>query len=99
MEGKGVKQFFAAGFCWGVYAAFKLSAKYNNFINIIGYHPSLRLCGVFGESEVTFAESVQCPAYFVPAQNDPENVKTGGELVEILKKRFGEEKVGTTEFP
>lgn len=54
---------------------------------------------MFGESETAFAENVKCPAYFLPAENDPANIKTGGELVEILKKRFGEDKVGTTEFP
>ncbi len=30
-----------------------------------------------------------------PAQNDPANIKEGGQLFEILKKRFGNEKVGT----
>ena len=35
----------------------------------------------------------------MPAGNDPPNVKKGGELVELLKERFGEEKTGVTEFP
>jgi hypothetical protein len=34
----------------------------------------------------------------LPAGNDPENVKNKGELIEILIKRFGEDKVGTSEF-
>ena len=35
----------------------------------------------------------------MPAQNDADNVKTNGQLVNILKERFGDEKTGTTEFP
>jgi hypothetical protein len=39
-----------------------------------------------------------CPAFFCPAQNDPANIKEGGELSEILKKKFGADKSGTHEF-
>lgn len=99
MESKGIKQFFVGGFCWGVYIAFKLGNQYDNFISVFGFHPSLRITELFGENVVTLAENLKCPAYFLPAENDPENIKTGGEVVEILKKRFGEDKIGTTEFP
>lgn len=35
----------------------------------------------------------------LPAGNDPSNLKTKGEIIELLIKRFGEHKVGVTEFP
>jgi hypothetical protein len=35
----------------------------------------------------------------LPAANDPADVKEKGEIVELLIKRFGADKVGTTEFP
>jgi len=45
------------------------------------------------------AESIKCPSYLLPADNDPDNLKSKGELVDILIKRFGADKAGTTEFP
>jgi hypothetical protein len=35
----------------------------------------------------------------MPASNDPANVKNKGEIIELLAKKFGEDKVGVTEFP
>lgn len=40
-------------------------------------------------------QQIKCPAYFYPAGNDPANVKPNGELVNILKEKFGEEKTGS----
>lgn len=44
-------------------------------------------------------KKINCPAFFYPAGNDPENIKKGGVLVEELVNKFGVEKVGTIDFP
>lgn len=79
-----IKEFFVAGFCWGVWAAFKLSLVNQGFKAIVGFHPSFPICGMFGENEQQLIESVSCPAFFLPASNDPANIKEGGEWVTIL---------------
>jgi hypothetical protein len=52
-----------------------LASKYDGFKAFAGFHPSLGLCQVFGESETALVESVKCPAFFYPAGNDPANIK------------------------
>ena len=96
---KGPKQFFAGAFCWGVWAGFKFASKFDGFKSFVGFHPSLGLCGAFGENEKELVESVKCPAFFLPASNDPANIKEGGEWVQILQQKFGEDKAGTKSFP
>lgn len=39
----GADKTFSIGFCWGVWYAFKLSAKYGKFTAIAGPHPSLQI--------------------------------------------------------
>lgn len=46
---KGYKNLFGVGFCWGVWAAFRLAIRYEGFIAFCGMHPSLGICGLFGE--------------------------------------------------
>lgn len=76
---QGITKFFAIGFCWGVWFAFKMAAKYDCFIAIAGPHPSLGLQRmVYGGNEVALAETIKCPAFLMPAGNDPENVKEKG---------------------
>ena len=76
-----------------------MSPKYDSFIAIAGPHPSLGLEQIFGGSVNKLTEEIRCPAFFLPAQNDPPNVKPGGELVKLLADRFGENKVGSVDFP
>lgn len=52
-----------------------MSVKYDCFKAIAGPHPSLVIEGAFGGSDVKLSEQIQCPAYFLPAGNDHENVK------------------------
>lgn len=90
LEKRGIKKFLSVGFCWGVWFAFRMAAKYDCFKAIIGPHPSIALEKmVYGGSEMELASKVRCPAFFLPAGNDGENVKEKGELVELLAKRFG----------
>jgi dienelactone hydrolase len=43
LAAQGAEKTFSIGFCWGVWYAFKLSAKYGKFIAIAGPHPSLQI--------------------------------------------------------
>lgn len=78
---KGIKEFYGIGFCYGVYAGFKLSTKFPGFKGFVGYHPSLNACGFYGENETELVDKVPCPALFLPAHNDPANIKEGGDHV------------------
>lgn len=78
----GINKFLSVGFCWGVWFAFRMAAKYDCFKAIVGPHPSIALEKmVYGGSEMELAEKVRCPAFFLPAGNDGPNVKEGGEVV------------------
>lgn len=97
---EGQSKFLCVAFCWGVWFAFRMAAQYDFFKAIAGPHPSLPIeKHVYNGSEAELTEKIQCPAYFLPAGNDGENVKEKGELVEILGKRFGTDLTGTTSFP
>lgn len=84
LKEKGFKKFHTAGFCWGVYVLFKYANKVDDFINIVGFHPSIGAAGLFGENPDNFVKNVRCPSYFMPAVNDPDNLRTNGEYVNIL---------------
>lgn len=98
LEGRGIKQFFSIGFCWGVWQAFRMAATHDSFIAIAGPHPSLGVEKMFGGDDVKLSDGIRCPAFFLPAKNDPPNVKPHGEIVELLAKKFGAEKTGSVPF-
>ena len=99
MKAQGLNKFVSIGFCWGTWFAFKMASKYECFKCIMGPHPSLGAEGMLGGVPAKLAETVKCPAYMLPAGNDPDDVKEKGEIIEILAKRFGAEMTGTTHFP
>jgi dienelactone hydrolase len=41
IEKEGYKQYFAIGFCWGVWKAFTIAAEFEGFVSIVGFHPSI----------------------------------------------------------
>jgi dienelactone hydrolase len=94
MASKGHHKVASIGFCWGVWFAFRMSADYDNILAIAGPHPSLQVEGFYGGTEVKLIENTKCPAFFYVGGNDHANTKKGGELVNILVKRFGD-KAGT----
>lgn len=95
LETKGVKSTGIVGFCWGVYVAFHASES-GKFKAGVGFHPTL---DKFPESAQQLAELVACPYLLVPAGNDPDIVKEGGDVEKILKaKPFGD-KVQVQTFP
>jgi dienelactone hydrolase len=95
----GIEKFLSIGICWGAWFAFKMAAKYDNFIAIAAPHPSLRIEKIYGRTAANLAEQIKCPAYFLPAGNDPLDVKEKGEVVEVLARRFGSNLTGSTHFP
>jgi len=100
LAGRGVTSFGIAGFCWGVVPSFHVSAK-GRFRALVGFHPSLQagpwLYGL--ENENTLTRDVACPTLLLPAGNDPEYVKPGGETLRILQEKpFGAE-CSSVEFP
>lgn len=100
LKKEGISKFLSLGFCWGVWFAFRMAAKYDCFKAIACPHPSLQIeTFVYKGNEVELASKICCPAYFMPAGNDLPNVKEKGEVVEALAKRFGNDLVGMTEFP
>lgn len=95
---KGHTKVLALGFCWGVWFAFRMSADYDNILAIASPHPSLQVEGFYGGTEAKLVENVKCPAFLYVGGNDHANTKKGGEVANILARRFGENG-GTEEFP
>jgi hypothetical protein len=52
-----------------------MACKYSGFKAIMGPHPSLMVEQIFGGKEEDLTEKIQCPAFLLPAGNDPSNVK------------------------
>lgn len=74
------------GFCWGCWVNFKASATATyNVSAAVNCHPSTRIEGPLGGSELELAKSVKCPQLLQPAGNDPDNLKEGGEVWNALK--------------
>ena len=71
----GIDKMLCIGICWGTWYAFKMSVKHDCFTAIAGPHPSLGIEGIYGGNPVTLAEQVKCPAFLLPAGNDPDDVK------------------------
>ena len=81
IKSKGCEKMHCIGFCWGVWYSFKMSAKFDCFKAIACPHPSLGAEGIFGGTAAAVAQKVKCPALFLPANNDPDDVKEKGEVV------------------
>lgn len=75
LEKDGHKQYFAVGFCWGVWKAFTLAVEFDGFISIVGFHPSIICEALMGGNEAELTKKVKCPAFFYPAGNDVPNIK------------------------
>ena len=78
LKSQGIDKFTCIGFCWGVWFAFKMAAKFDCFKGIMGPHPSLGVQGLYGGTPSGLAEQIKCPAYLMPAGNDPDDVKEKG---------------------
>lgn len=96
-EKSGAKNVGAIGFCWGAWVVFHLSSEQK--INAgVCCHPSTRVAQIlYNEVELELAKSVKTPMLLCTAKNDPENLKSGGAVVnEIINSGNSCE---TVEFP
>ena len=85
LKSKGVETVGTVGFCWGAWVVFKLSATCSIHAGA-SVHPSTRIGPLlWSETEGDMARAVKAPQLLLPAGNDPENLKTGGEIVEIIR--------------
>uniref|UniRef100_A0A7S3D0Y4 Dienelactone hydrolase domain-containing protein n=1 Tax=Palpitomonas bilix TaxID=652834 RepID=A0A7S3D0Y4_9EUKA len=96
-EQRGAKVVGAMGFCWGVWAFFKLATSKDKVVCGVGCHPSLRIEHFFNgdNSADALAAATHCPMLLLPAGNDPEHVQPGGSVVKVLESlpHGGETKV------
>lgn len=89
LESKGAKTVGAIGFCWGVWALCKASSVGVPLKCGVGPHPSTRLEGVHGGNELEMMQKVQMPVLLMPAGNDPDTVKPGGEAAKAIAEKGG----------
>lgn len=92
---KGATSFGAIGTCWGSYMVVRQSA-YPELKAGVSMHPSHTPIAnnILGEVEKELLEAIKCPQLFMPAGNDPINVKAGGVGEEVLG-----DKLTIVEFP
>uniref|UniRef100_A0A7S2KCV6 Dienelactone hydrolase domain-containing protein n=1 Tax=Leptocylindrus danicus TaxID=163516 RepID=A0A7S2KCV6_9STRA len=82
----------AVGFCWGGWAIVRASATEGLLKCGVCPHPSTKIeKWAFSGSEDDIASNVSAstPIFLMPAGNDPDNVKPGGSVAEILKEKGG----------
>eukprot|EP00949_MAST-11_sp_MAST-11-sp1_P000376 g376.t1 len=97
LKEKGATKIAAVGFCWGAWVVFKLSTT-GKISAGASCHPSIKVGKIlFDEEENDIASKVKCPQLLLPAGNDPDNLKDGGELVGIVRG-LGVD-CETTEYP
>jgi len=86
LEEKDITKVGAIGFCWGGFAVFQ-AASTGKILAGVGCHPSLAVGNQFNLPETVQAEAVQCPQLLLPAGNDPDIVKPGGQIHRIFDTR------------
>lgn len=95
-------QIGCVGFCMGAWVAAHCQT-HPLFAFAVGFHPALNLEKLFWGSEEDLVAKVQRPMFLMPAGNDPDNVKPGGDLINMLAQQqaaHGEEQRAISlEFP
>ena len=86
----GATSIGAAGFCWGAWACVHLSGDAASPVKAIAScHPSIRIGPwIHGEDEATLVGALSGPMLLCCAQNEPDNVKPGGALIELARSKF-----------
>jgi len=76
----------AIGFCWGVWAMTKAISSGIPFKCGLGFHPSIKLEDIHGGDQVSMARiaSKKAPLFYCVSGNDPDNIKPGGEVAQII---------------
>ena len=84
LDSRGVTKMFVIGICWGAYCAYKLGGVYSlrsKCIAIAAPHPSIGAAKLsfFGEETVDVVMACNY-TLFLPAGNDPDDYRPGGEI-------------------
>ena len=76
----------AIGFCWGVWAMTKAISSGISFKCGLGFHPSIKIEDMHDGDQVSMAKtaSKKAPMFYCVAGNDPDNIKPGGEVAQII---------------
>ena len=91
LKSKGAVKFGAIGVCWGqwVVAHALADAETSEITFGASPHPSITaICGIYGENYVELVSNSRGPTLFLPAGNDPDSYRVGGDLYEALKAKF-----------
>ena len=80
----GISKIAGIGFCWGGWVLAEASLDFP-IVCGVSPHPSFRLADATGGSSTDLITKVKTPFLLLPAGNDPDNLKEGGELAVILK--------------
>jgi len=78
-------KFAATGTCWGSWAIFHCCAQGVPLQCAVNFHPSIRLEDMIGGSATELSKKVKVPQLMLPAGNDPDNIKPGGEIIKLLE--------------
>jgi len=90
LEKRGVTRIGCIGYCWGNWAVLHASASDKISVGV-SFHPSvMRVADRFGEKASDIFSNVKSPQATLTAMDDPDALKKGGELDQILStKSFG----------
>jgi len=84
----GATTFGAIGTCWGSYMVVRQCA-FPALKAGVSMHPShTPVSSIMGEVEKDILQAITCPQLFMPAGNDPPNVKAGGVGSEALGEKL-----------
>jgi len=98
LKGQGAdKSIGCLGFCAGAFSVFHL-CQMDEVKCGASCHPSVHLCGLFGETPDGLSGQLKSPQLVYPAGGDPAMYKPGGEVYEVLQKKFGD-KFEYKEYP
>jgi len=75
------------GFCWGGWAICHVAANHPDFVSVLSIaHPSIGVEAMSGGSPAELCKRVKCPVQLLPAKNDGDEYREGGELFSIFKQ-------------
>lgn len=84
LDSKGITKIYMIGVCWGAYCAFKLGGEEDlrgKCVAIATPHPSVGAAkGIFGEETLDVVKACPIPALLMPAGNDPDDYRPGGDI-------------------
>ena len=101
MEDNGfeIDSYGSVGYCWGGWAGFQ-QASTGKIISHVSAHPSLKVENwIFGGSQEEMVKKVKSRnIMLLPAGNDPDNIKSGGDVENWVSNVAGKE-IEIFEFP